>query len=70
MPIDSQAPTRRPVNVLGVIMSVVFLLVASAAFRGDIFWILTSATKWIVAGAAALFGVLMLLSALPGRRRN
>ncbi|GGM02763.1 hypothetical protein [Nakamurella endophytica] len=63
------APARR-VNVLGVVLGLVFLTVASAGLTGDMWWIFSAATKWIVAGVVAVAGLLLLLSALPGRRRN
>lgn len=60
---------RRQANVFGVMLSVVLLAVASVGFTGDPWWLFNAATKWIVAGLIAVIGVVLLLTALPGRRR-
>lgn len=65
----NRAPARRQVNVIGVVMSLVFLVVASIGLTGNPWWLIDSAAKWIVAGAIALVGLGLLATALPGRRR-
>jgi hypothetical protein len=60
----------RRVSVVGVVFALIFLAVASVGFTGDPWWLLNSATKWIVAGVVALIGVSLLATALPGRQRN
>ncbi|WP_090476475.1 hypothetical protein [Nakamurella panacisegetis] len=65
---ETTAPTRRPVNVIGVIMSLVFLTVASIGLSGNPWWLLNAGAKWIVAGVIALIGLSLLVGALPGRR--
>jgi len=54
-----------------LVLSLVFLAVASAGFSGDPFWLLNDGTKWMVAGVVALIGMGMLVSSLPrGRDRT
>ncbi len=66
---DTTAPARRGVNVIGVAMSVVFLVVASVGLTGNPWWLFDAGAKWIVAGVVALIGLGLLATALPGRRR-
>lgn len=63
------ATAHRRVNVIGVVMSVVFLAVASIGLTGNPWWLIDPGAKWIVAGATGLVGLGLLASALPGRRR-
>lgn len=64
-----QRPSRR-VDVVGVVLSLVLLTVASVGLTGDPWWFLQSAAKWIIAGAIALIGIGLLLGSLPGRPRS
>ena len=64
---ENPTPARRRVNVIGVVLSLVFLTVASVGLTGNPWWLLDSAAKWIVVGVIALVGVGLLTSALPGR---
>ena len=61
-----QRPARR-VDVVGVVVSLVLLTVASVGLTGDPWWFLQSAVKWVVAGAIAVIGLGLLLGSLPGR---
>ena len=60
----------RRVDVVGVVISLVLLTVASVGLTGDPWWFLQSAVKWIIAGAIALIGLGLLLGSLPGRARS
>jgi hypothetical protein len=62
--------TRRRADSLGVLMALLFLVVASVGLSGSIWWLLTGHWKWIAAGIVALIGLAMVLSTLPGRRRS
>ena len=64
-----QAPRRR-VSVVGVILALIFLAVASVGLTNNPFWLLNEGTKWIAAGALALIGLGLLASTLPGMRRQ
>ena len=66
----AERPARRQIGVLGILMALVFLAVASVGFTGDPWWLLQAATKWVVAGIAAVVGLGLLVSSLPGRRRS
>ena len=63
------AATRRPVKPVGILFALAFLAVSSVAFTGDPWWLFTTVTIWTVAAAVAMVGVILLISALPGRRR-
>ncbi|MET3804846.1 presenilin-like A22 family membrane protease [Nakamurella sp. UYEF19] len=65
----TRGPARR-INVIGVVMSLVFLTVASVGLTGNPWWLVDSAAKWIIAGAIAIVGLGLLATALPGRRRT
>lgn len=69
-PTGSRTPNRRRINVFGIVLALVFLAIASAGFAGDALWLFSMATKWIVAGVVAFIGLILLLTALPGRRRS
>ncbi len=66
---ETGTPARRRVNVFGVVMSLVFLTVASVGLSGNPWWLLDSAAKWIVAGVIAVVGLTLVVTALPGARR-
>ena len=61
-----QRPARR-VDVMGVVLSLVLLTVASVGLTGDPWWFAQSAVKWVVAGAIAVIGLGLLLGSLPNR---
>lgn len=61
---------RPRVNVFGVVMALIFLTVAVSGLTGNVHWLTSSGSKWLVAGLIALIGIGLLLSALPGRRRD
>lgn len=64
------AASRRDIKPAGLVLALVFLAVASVGFTGDPWWLFTTAAIWTAAAAVALIGVLLLVSALPGRRRR
>jgi hypothetical protein len=61
-------PAKSRVNWFGVLLSIVLLSVASTGFSGDPAWLFNEATKWLVAGAVALAGIGLLVTA--GTRRS
>jgi len=58
------------VNVVGVVLSLIFLTVSAVGLTGDPWWFVDSGAKWIVAGAIALIGIALLATALPGAQRS
>ncbi len=60
-------PSRR-VDVVGVVVALVLLTVASVGLAGNPWWFLQSAVKWVAAGAIGLIGLGLLAGSLPGRR--
>ena len=69
-PRTGETRPRRRVNTFGIVLALLFLMVASAGFAGDAVWLFSAATRWIVAGVIAFVGLILLLTALPGRRRS
>jgi len=67
---DTARPERRRVNPIGLMFALAFLAVASVGFTGDPWWLLNSATKWVIAGAVAVVGISLLATALPSRNRK
>ena len=67
---DTARAGRRRVNPIGLLLALAFLAVASVGFSGDPWWLLNSATKWVIAGAVAVVGISLLATALPGRNRK
>ena len=67
---ETTAPVRRRVNVLGVVISLVFLTISVVGLTGNPWWFVDSAAKWIVAGVIALIGLGLLATALPGSQRS
>jgi hypothetical protein len=67
---ETAAPARHRVNVVGVVLAVVFLVIASVGLTGNPWWLLAADAKWIIAGVIALIGLGLLVTALPGRRRS
>jgi hypothetical protein len=61
---------RRRVSIFGLLFAVAFFAVASVGFTGDPWWLLSEATKWVVAGVIAVVGLGLLLTALPHRQRK
>jgi len=66
---DRNGSRRRP-DSLGILMGLLFLVIASVGLSGSVWWLLSGHWKWIAAGAVALVGLTMVLSSLPGRRRH
>lgn len=62
--------SRRRVDAFGVLMGLLFLLVASVGLSGSVWWLLSGHWKWMAAGIVALVGLAMVLSSLPGRRHH
>jgi hypothetical protein len=65
-----QALPRRRASVFGVLLSLVFMLVAAAGFAGSPWLLFGLGAKWIFAAVVALVGVALLISAIPRRRRS
>lgn len=58
---------RRGPDVVGLLMGLIFLVVAAVGFSGNPRWLLSGNIAWIAAGAVALVGVALLASTLPRR---
>lgn len=65
-------PTRnhRHADLLGIVLALLFLGVASVGFAGNTWWLLSGNWKWMAAGVVALVGLAMVASSLPRRRRS
>jgi len=67
---ENNAPARRRVNVIGVVLALVFLTISVVGMTGNPWWFVDWAVKWIVAGLIALIGLALLATALPGTQRS
>lgn len=67
----AEGKQRRPrINPAGVIISIVFLLVSVSALADSTRWLFTADAKWVLTGLIALVGVVLVVTALPGNRRD
>jgi hypothetical protein len=70
---DHKATTTRPTgrrrgpDGVGLLMGMLFLVVAAVGFSGDPWWLLSANIAWIVAGAVGIVGIALLISTLPRR---
>ena len=62
----AQGPRR--VNVFGLLMALLFLVVALVGITGSFWWVFAAATKWALAGLVAVVGIGLVVSALPRGR--
>ena len=69
-PLSGSPVARRRADMLGVVMSLLFVAVASMGITGNPWIVLNSAVRWGVAGAVLLVGLLLVISALPRRSRR
>lgn len=67
-PADAPTRARRRVDPLGLVMALLFLLVASVGLSGNTWWLLSGNWTWMAAGAVAVVGLAMVVSSIPGRR--
>lgn len=58
---------RRGTDVGGLLLGMIFLVIAAVGFSGNPWWLLSANIAWIAAGAVALIGVALLASSLPRR---
>ncbi len=66
-PVSGSPVARRRADMLGVVMSLLFVAVGSIGIAGDPWLFFNGAVRWGVAGAVLLVGLLLVLSALPRR---
>ena len=64
----AESTPARPVNIVGLVLSLVFLTVAAVGLTGNPWWFLESAAKWTIVGAIALVGLGLLVTAFPRSR--
>ena len=65
----SSPAAKRRVDPIGIVMALVFAVLASMGLTGQPWWVLDSAAEWLVAGGLALIGAGLLASSIPGVRR-
>lgn len=61
---------RRGPDVITLVVGVLTLAMATSAFVGQVPSFAGFDPRWLLAGGAALLGVLLLTSSLRGRRRS
>lgn len=62
---------RRPrrTDTIGLVLAVILLAIAAIGIGGDTWWLIPNLLPWAAAGVAALVGLGLVASSLPGRRR-
>jgi hypothetical protein len=66
-PMTGRAVHRHGADVAGLVLGMIFLVVAAVGFTGNPWWLLSANIAWIAAGAVALIGIALLVSTLPRR---
>lgn len=54
-------------DTIGLVIAVLFLIVAASGIGGATWWLVPHLLPWIAAGAAALVGLGLIVSSLPRR---
>lgn len=63
-------PPRQRVSVVNIMFAFIFLTIASVGLTGDPWWLLNQGTKWVAVGVLAMIGLALVLTSLPGNRRQ
>ncbi len=61
---------RRRVSVVNIMFAFIFLTIASVGLTGDPWWLLNQGTKWVVVAVLAMIGLALVLTTLPGNRKQ
>lgn len=64
---DGSTRRRRGPDGFGLLMGMLFLVVAAVGFSGDPWWLLSANIAWIIAAAVGVMGIALLVSTLPRR---
>lgn len=62
-------PSRGP-DAVSLVFGLLFLAVAGLGAIGTAWWLVPGLGPWTAAGVVAVIGLVMIISAIPGRRRR
>lgn len=65
-----QRPRRRGVDVFTLLIGIATLFASAYTLTDGVTWLPSFDLRWVLAGGAILFGVLMLGASLRGGRRD
>ncbi len=57
-------------DAIGLVVAAILLVIAAIGIGKQTWWLIPSLLPWAVAGVAALVGLGLIASSLPGRRRG
>jgi hypothetical protein len=62
------ASQSRRTDLISLVIAVILLVIAGIGIGGQTWWLIPNLLPWIIAGVAALVGLGLIVSSLPGRR--
>jgi hypothetical protein len=60
----------RRTDLISLVIAVILLVIAGIGIGGQTWWLIPNLLPWIIAGIAALVGLGLIVSSLPGRRNH
>jgi hypothetical protein len=67
-PEQGGASQSRRTDLISLVIAVILLVIAGIGIGGQTWWLIPNLLPWIIAGVAALVGLGLIVSSLPGRR--
>jgi hypothetical protein len=67
-PEQGGASQSRRTDLISLVIAVILLVIAGIGIGGQTWWLIPNLLPWIIAGIAALVGLGLIVSSLPGRR--
>jgi hypothetical protein len=62
------ASQSRRTDLISLVIAAILLVIAGIGIGGQTWWLIPNLLPWIIAGVAALVGLGLIVSSLPGRR--
>ena len=67
-PEQGGASQSRRTDLISLVIAAILLVIAGIGIGGQTRWLIPNLLPWIIAGVAALVGLGLIVSSLPGRR--
>ena len=67
-PEQGGASQSRRTDLISLVIAAILLVIAGIGIGGQTWWLIPNLLPWIIAGVAALVGLGLIVSSLPGRR--
>lgn len=64
------APQQHRTDLISIVFAVILLVIAGIGVGGQTWWLIPNLMPWVIAGVAAMVGLGLIISSLPGRRRT